>query len=99
MPKKLYIGNLVETVTEHDLETLFEPFGPVENVIINRDEDTGESLGYGFVELDPEKANDAKKELDGQIFHGVSLKVNNARMRRFVVDKNQRPRGKRKHSW
>lgn len=99
MPKKLYVGNLGETVTEKDLGQLFETFGPLDSVVINRDEDTGESLGYGFVELDPDKANEAKKALDGHEFHGVMLKVNNARMRRFVVDKNQRPRGKRRHSW
>jgi RNA-binding protein 23/39 len=99
MPKKLYVGNLVKSVTVEDLTKLFEPFGPLEGVVINRDEDSGESLGYGFVELDPEKANEAKKALDGQEFKGIMLKVNNARVRRFIVDKNQRPRGKRRHSW
>ncbi len=99
MPKKLYIGNLVETATEEDLKKLFEPFGPLVSVIINKDEDSGKSLGYGFVELDPEKANEAKKALDGEIVKGVHIKVNNAKMRRFIIDKSQRPRGKRKHSW
>jgi len=99
MPKRLYVGNLTDQVTEKDLKLLFEKYGPVYSVEIKQDEQTGEPRGFAFVEMDAEKANDAKKGLDGLEFHGMHLKVNKARMRRGSNIIGGRPRGRKKHSW
>jgi RNA recognition motif-containing protein len=99
MPRKLYVGNLDKHVSPEELELFFKDYGPVYNVTILKDEDTGQSLGYGFVELDAEKANDAKKTLSGQSLRELPVVINNARMRRISSGRDQRPSGKRKHSW
>ncbi len=59
--------------TEQDLRDLFEPFGSVQSCVIVTDAETGQSKGFGFVDLP--KAGDAKAaiqhlngyELDGEI--------------------------------
>ncbi|NIA31895.1 MAG: RNA-binding protein [Actinobacteria bacterium] len=99
MPKRLYVGNLTDKVTEKDLKALFEKYGPVYSVEIMRDDQTGELRGFAFVEMDAENANDAKKGLDGLEFQGMHLKVNKARMRRGPNITGGRPKGRKKHSW
>ena len=99
MPRKLYVGNLAKQVSVQDLTDFFKDFGPLYNVTIIKDDDSGQPLGYGFVELDAEKANEAKKALNGQSLYGLPIFINKARMRRISPDKNERPRGKRKHTW
>jgi RNA-binding protein 39 len=46
---RLYVGNIHFNVTEQDLQTVFEPFGELEFVQLQKD-DTGRSRGYGFVQ-------------------------------------------------
>lgn len=46
---RLYVGNIHFNVTEQDLQAVFEPFGELEFVQLQRD-DTGRSRGYGFVQ-------------------------------------------------
>lgn len=99
MPRKLYVGNLDKQVSEQDVREFFKDYGPIHNVSILMDEENGQSLGYGFVELDAEKANDAKKTLGGQTFFGLPIIINNARMRRISSGRDERPRGRRKHTW
>lgn len=45
---KLYVGNILFSVTEEDLASMFDAFGPLEHVQLQRD-DLGRSKGYGFV--------------------------------------------------
>ncbi|NOY60876.1 MAG: RNA-binding protein [Calditrichaeota bacterium] len=99
MPKRLYVGNLTDKVTENDLRPLFEKYGQVHSIEIKRDEETSEPRGFAFVEMDAENANDARKGLDGLEFKGMRLKVNKARMRRGPDITGGRPRGRKKHSW
>lgn len=99
MPKRLYVGNLTDQVTEQDLKLLFEKYGPVHSVEIKRDEQTGEARGFAFIEMDAENANTARKALDGFEFKGMHLRVNKARMRRGSDIVGGRPRGRKKHSW
>lgn len=48
---RLYVGNIHFSVTEKDLQEIFEPFGELEQVILQRDEmNPGRSKGYGFVQ-------------------------------------------------
>lgn len=47
---QLYVGDLPPTMTEEDVRTLFETFGPVGDVHVVRDHQSGRSLGFGFVQ-------------------------------------------------
>lgn len=47
----IYVGNVASNVTESDLRTAFEAFGQVANASVIKDKFTGESRGFGFVEM------------------------------------------------
>jgi RNA recognition motif-containing protein len=55
VPKKLYVGNLAYSVTDQDLRNLFSQSGAVESVAIISDRESGQSKGFGFVEMPPER--------------------------------------------
>ena len=78
----IYAGNLSHDVTEEDLQQAFEAFGKVESVTIIKDKFTGESRGFGFVEM-PAKA-EAQAAIDGlkdTELKGRAVNVNEARPR------------------
>ena len=80
MNKKLYVGSLPYSVTEDELRNLFSSFGPIESVRIITDKFTGQSKGFGFVEM--ANAEDAKKAVEGmngKQLNGRTLIVNDAR--------------------
>src|SRR5437899_589500 len=82
MGRKLYIGNLGFDVTQKDLEELFAQAGVCESVAIITDRATGQSRGFGFVEMGSNAdAQKAIQQFDGQEFKGRALKVNEARER------------------
>lgn len=56
MSKKLYVGNLSYATTEDELHSLFTQVGPVTSVALISDRMTGQSKGFGFVEMETEKA-------------------------------------------
>lgn len=78
----IYVGNLPFDVTEADLRSLFEDFGPITSASVISDRETGRSRGFGFVELeDTALAGKAIGQLDGNDWNGRRLKVNEARPR------------------
>jgi len=79
----IYVGNLPREATEEDLRKAFEEFGEVTSAKIITDKFTGDSRGFGFVEMpnNPE-AQSAISGLDGKDLKGRALKVNEARPRR-----------------
>jgi RNA recognition motif-containing protein len=81
MSKKIYIGNLSFQTTEQALSALFEQIGPVESVHIITDRDTGQSKGFGFIEMRDEDAEKAIAQLNGTEVGGRALTVNEARPR------------------
>ena len=82
MGKRLYIGNLGFDVTSKELEELFTEAGPCESVTIVTDRATGQSRGFGFVEMASDAdAQKAIQSFDGKEFKGRALKVNEARER------------------
>jgi RNA recognition motif-containing protein len=78
----IYVGNLPYEITEEDLRLAFGQFGAVESVTIIKDKFSGQSKGFGFVEM-PSKAEgqSAIDGLDGKEKKGRALKVNEARPR------------------
>jgi cold-inducible RNA-binding protein len=81
MTKRIYVGNLSYQTTEADLTTLFEQAGEVESASIITDRDTGQSKGFGFVEMGNEAADKAISQFNGTEVNGRALTVNEARPR------------------
>jgi len=78
----IYVGNLSRDVTDEELRKEFEAFGKVESVNVIKDRYTGQSKGFGFVEM-PEKAEAqaAITGLKGKVLQGRTIDVNEARPR------------------
>jgi len=74
---KLYVGSLSYGTTEDDLIKLFSDYGSVESVNLVKDNYSGQSRGFGFIEI-PNNANADKaiKALNGSSFQGKVIKVN-----------------------
>lgn len=80
MGRKLYVGNLSYQVDSSALEQLFSAHGTVESAQIITDRDTGQSKGFGFVEMSSEdEAQAAIAALNGQDNAGRALTVNEAK--------------------
>ena len=76
----IYVGNLAFTVTEGELKQAFEDFGEVTSAKIIKDKYSGESKGFGFVEMsDGTEAQAAIKGLNEKELKGRGIKVNEAR--------------------
>jgi len=79
---KLYVGNLSPSTTEEALRQAFGSHGEVSSVNIVKDKYTGESRGFGFVEMFTKaEAQAAISSLNGTELDGRTLKVNEARPR------------------
>lgn len=77
---RLYVGNLSFNTEEQQLEQLFSAQGQVESVRLIRDQATGRSRGFGFVEMtDDNHARAACEALDQSEFEGRRLTVNEAK--------------------
>jgi RNA recognition motif-containing protein len=84
----IYIGNLSPQVTDQELKDLFNEYGLTQNVKIIRDIFTGDSKGFGFVEMnDKVAALKAIEALNAKELKGKKIVVNEAR------PKNDKKRG------
>jgi RNA recognition motif-containing protein len=82
MGRKLYVGNLGFDVTNKDLEDLFSQAGQCDSVAVITDRDSGQSRGFGFVEMGSQgEAQRAIQQFDGQDLKGRAIKVNEAKER------------------
>ena len=78
----IYVGNLSRETTEEDLRQAFEAFGQVESATVVKDRFSGESRGFGFVEMPAKtEAQAAIEEMNGKELGGNSVNVNEARPR------------------
>lgn len=78
----IYIGNLSRDVSDDDLRAAFESHGVVESAKVIRDKFSGESRGFGFVEMpSKEEGQAAMSALDGSELKGKNIAVNEARPR------------------
>jgi len=79
---KIYVGNLSYEVTEEDLRLALEKFRQVESAIIIKDKYSGQSKGFGFVEMASKaEGQSAIDGLNGKELKGRALNVNEARPR------------------
>ena len=82
MGKKLYVGNLSHDVSSSDLEAMLSPHGTIQSAEVITDRSTGQSKGFGFVEMSSDaEAQAAISALDGQDQGGRAIKVNEAKPR------------------
>lgn len=78
----IYVGNLAREVTDEQLREAFAAYGEVSSATVIKDKFTGESRGFGFVEMPARaEAESAIQGLNGQELGGRSLNVNVARPR------------------
>lgn len=78
----IFVGNLSYQTTDGDLAEAFGAFGTVERASVVRDRDSGQSRGFGFVEMtNGSEATRAMSALNGQELNGRPLTVNEARAR------------------
>jgi RNA recognition motif-containing protein len=78
----IYVGNLAYSVTEDDLRAAFNPYGHVDTVNVITDKFSGQSKGFGFVEMgNNSEADAAIKALNGSALKGRNMTVNQAKPR------------------
>lgn len=77
MNKKLYVGGLAYSVTDSQLQQIFEAHGKVETAKVITDRESNRSRGFGFVEMGTqEEAEKAIASLNGTLLEGRNLTVN-----------------------
>lgn len=78
----IFVGNLSYRSTEDGIRELFEPYGEVDAVRVIKDRDTGQSRGFGFVEMpNDDEARAAIAALNGTDLDGRTINANEARPR------------------
>lgn len=89
MSMKLYVGGLAYSVTDQELEAFFAESGKVTSAVVIKDRDSGQSKGFGFVEMeDVKEAQNAITALNGKELSGRTIIVNEAR-----PQEDRRPHG------
>jgi len=86
---QIYVGNLAYGVADTDLTEAFSKFGNVASVNLIKDRTTGQSKGFGFVDMPKNsEADTAIKALNGSMLQGRPIKVNQSEPK-----KDSGPRG------
>lgn len=81
--KRIYVGNLPATVSDQELQNLFTSYGSVKTAHVIKDKLSGESRGFGFVEMSEDMdGENAITGLNGFEVQGQRLRVSEARPRR-----------------
>ncbi|MCG8380191.1 MAG: RNA-binding protein [Proteobacteria bacterium] len=86
---KIYIGNLLSTVTQSDIETEFSRYGELDQVQLITDRMTGASKGFAFLTFTTQIAAETALKMNGKSFNGRNLVVNMAKEK---PKKNRRKR-------
>jgi RNA recognition motif-containing protein len=78
----IYVGNLSFNTTDESLRSAFEAYGAVDKASVVRDKYSGDSRGFGFVEMpSKDEAEAAISGLDGRDLDGRNIRVNEAKPR------------------
>ncbi len=89
----IYVGNLPYDFTEEDLRDMFDQFGEVASVKIVTDKVSGESKGFGFIEMEQKsEGKDAIQVLDQSAVRGRNVRVHAARPRNGRQQRNRNRR-------
>ena len=76
----IYVGNIPQGTIEDELKAAFAAFGDIDKVALIKDKISGESRGFGFVEMPSKEQGEAAiAGLNGKDFKGQLLKVSEAR--------------------
>ncbi len=93
----IYVGNLPPQVVEQELETIFKEYGSIQSVKIIRDNISGDSRGFGFIEMyDRVAAKKAIESLNSKDLRGNRIVVNEARPK---TDNRQNSQNRSKRRW
>jgi RNA recognition motif-containing protein len=93
----IYVGNLPFSMTEEQLREMFESFGEIASVNIIKDKYSGESKGFGFVEMsDQDAGNSAIQGLNDHEVDGRRIKVSEAHPRKERGGRGG-PRGRQRY--
>ena len=88
----IYVSNLSFNVKDEQLKAFFTPYGEVTSAKVITDKFTGQSRGFGFVEMsDNEAATKAISELDNGVVDGRNIKVTEARAKEDRPARNNSP--------
>lgn len=79
--RRMYVGNLAPETREQDLVELFSQHGRVRSIKVASDVFTGQCRGFAFIEMEGHEARAAMAALNGALFKGRLLKVNEERPR------------------
>ena len=91
---KLFVGGLSRDVNDDDLLKAFESFGKIDSATVVKDKFTGESRGFGFVEMPTDsEAQAAINGLNEKELKGRAIKVNEAKPREERGGGGKRPGG------
>ena len=91
----IYVGNIPRETSEKEIREAFEQYGEVTSVNLIKDKFTNMLKGFGFVDMPKQtEAENAIKNLDGTMFNGRPLTVNQAKPKtdRNTQKKNFKPR-------
>jgi len=90
---KIYAGNLPYTISEDELQKVFEEYGEVTSVKIITDKYSGRSKGFGFVEMpDDTQAQQAIEQLNGLEIKDRAMTVNQSIERKEGEDRRNNRR-------
>ena len=85
---KLLIRNLSRTTTEQEIKNMFDTFGRIQSCSLVIDEKTGDSKGFGFIEMPMiGEAKAAMKALNGKEINGNKIRVKKAVLKAELVEK------------
>ena len=94
MNKNLYVGNLSFKLTDEDLKANFSEAGEVVSASVIKDKFTGQSKGFGFVEMKTEEgAAQAIEKFNGGTLDGKTIIVNEARPKKEFGSGDRNPGG------
>jgi RNA recognition motif-containing protein len=96
----IYVGNLPYSASDEDLRQLFEAYGSVSSARVIMDRYSGQSRGFGFVEMaDQNEADTAIQNTNGQDFMGRRLRVNESQPKPRQRDRGDDFGGDRRERW
>lgn len=76
---KIYVGNLLTSITKVDIESEFSRYGDIEDVQLIQDRFTGVSKGFAFLTFSKQISAETALEMNGKSFNGRNLVVNMAK--------------------